>query len=269
MSSFLLAGKNIPREGQIMMGGVQTWIHTIRTELEARGYSVTLWGHGDPLPSGRYDYGILSNIGFTEPAADLCDKVLAISHGIVRPEAPKPHFTTAFTSEEVKERWKGVGPVLRQPIDLDFWFPSYRTGETLLHHGYRASIPPHKDAARQLGLRVDRLKYGMPEEIRASFRRAACVLATGRAAVEAMACGMPTVICDNRSKYQDCLLDPDTGGAATRNYSGRGGAIPTVVSLVQAVQEALDRDRLWWRAHAEANHDSVKIVNQILDTFGH
>jgi glycosyltransferase involved in cell wall biosynthesis len=87
------------------------------------------------------------------------------------------------------------------------------------------------------------------------------VIATGRAAVEAMACGAPVVIADCR-EYQGALLDPDPVDAMTRNYRGRGGIVPTLRDMRVAIGAALDRGSL--RAHAERFHNVREIAEELL-----
>jgi hypothetical protein len=88
------------------------------------------------------------------------------------------------------------------------------------------------------------------------------VLATGRAALEAMACDVPVVICDHRSAYQGPLMDLDIDGSMTRNYSGRGGETPTIENVRAAIEHAIDSGGK--REHVLKHHDVRHVVDQLL-----
>jgi hypothetical protein len=112
-----------------------------------------------------------------------------------------------------------------------------------------------------MGLEYIHIKNSKPEQVREVLQQATVVLATGRAALEAMAVGCSVVICDERH-YQGPLLDPDAVGSMLRNYSGRGGVVPTVGNLSAAVEAAIQRGSL--RAHVERHHDVAQVVDQLL-----
>jgi len=133
----------------------------------------------------------------------------------------------------------------------------------LLRYSYRRGLGFLGEVAAGMRMTFRQMDGVTPEEARVVLRAAACVLATGRAALEAMACGAPVVICDNRSAYQGQLLDPDLEGAMTRNYSGRGGILPTPENVAEAVLEAMTDGprRDWVREH----HDVREIVPQLLE----
>lgn len=266
MTSVLLAAKHTP-DGRCKVGGVQTWIDTVRTELQKRGYECSTWAWREPIPTRRFDFGIFAHLMHTEPLLGLCDRQLAIAHGVVGVEnVPSGSYLRGFTSEEVARSCGAVEPIIRQPIDLDFWKPGpcqYKLAPgNFVHYGYRSPVDCHGAAASLLGLRSYHLKRNTKAVIRDILRQAEVVMATGRAACEAMACGARVVICDNRSTYQGPLLDPDTVGAMTRNYSGRGGAEPNAYTLAEAAKAAIARGPM--RAHAEQHHDVRKITDQIL-----
>ena len=98
---------------------------------------------------------------------------------------------------------------------------------------------------------------------RACVQKSACVLATGRAALEAMSCDVPVVLCDHRSAYQKPLMDLDIESAMTRNYSGRGGITPTIQNVRTAIESAMSSATM--REHVLKHHDVVNIVDQLLD----
>src|SRR5690606_29899250 len=151
------------------------------------------WGPEWPLPAGRFEVGIVANVPFTRPAMDLCDRVLVVSHGIIEAERPEGDLV-AFTSEGVRAHWGMQGPVIRQPIDLVFWSPAGGRRRYLTRFSYRGGLRYLPRVAHRMGLEFQHVAKLHPFDVRAILRDSACVLATGRAALEAMACGVPVVI---------------------------------------------------------------------------
>lgn len=261
----LLAAKHAP-EGRRPIGGVQSWCRTIAAELARLGYDVETWGPELPLPAGRFDLGVIANAGDTGAALEKCDRVLVVCHGIIPAEHPPAGVPVAYTSEGVRAHWGGAGAVLRQPIDLQFWSPAPVGRGFLTRFSYRRGLEFLPRLAERMGLRFRHVASLSPAEARSVLRSSACVLATGRASLEAMACGVPVVICDHRSAYQGPLLDPDTRGAMARNYSGRGGVTPTPANVAEAVQHAMGVGSL--RSHVEAHHDARAVAAQLLELVG-
>ena len=268
----LLAAKHTS-EGPRPVGGVQTWIDTLRSEFVKKDGAVTLWARGQPEPEDRFDHGVVANIRRTKRLMKKCDRAFVVSHGVIGEERPSKNYPTAYTSEEVRDFWMRKasspdGPIIRQPIDLDFWSPeegAEGARGTLVHYGYYDPVKTHEAVAEALGLRPLRLSKDAPPRIRDILRGAGLVMASGRAACEAMACGAPVVICDNRSRYQEALLDPNIEAAMMRNYSGRGGVRPDVEPFLAAAKAALARGGAWHRVHAEKHHDAATIASQILE----
>lgn len=256
-----MAAKHAP-QGSLQIGGVQSWCRTVAAELAKHGHRVVTWGPELPLPSGQFDIGIIANAGDTGVALEKCSRVLAVCHGIIPAERPPEGGMTAYTSEGVRAHWGGDGPVLRQPIDLDFWSPVDTDRRYLTRFSYRRGLDFLPAVAQRLGLEFRHVANLDAAAARDVLRQSACVLATGRAALEAMACGVPVVICDNRSDYQGPLMDLDTLGAMTRNYSGRGGVAPTLENVAEAVQRAMRAGSL--RGHVEAHHDARDVTRKIL-----
>lgn len=252
----LIAAKH-PPNGKMPIGGVQSWSATVAEALSDMGHHVECWGPEFGAITHHFDAGIFANWRYTQAAAKNCGKVLRISHGIIPDEA----IGDAFTSEEVRHKWGGSGPIIRQPINLDFWTPMGRRRRYLVRFSYRSGLDYLSSIARQMNLAYVHLKNSDEPTVREFLRQAACVVATGRAACEAMACGAPVVIADHR-EYQGPLLDCDTVGAMERNYSGRGGTIATEPAIRQAINDAINRGSL--RQHAERFHNSQHIAEQIL-----
>ena len=254
----LIAARH-PPGGRRAIGGVQSWCATVGAELQRLGHDIAFWGPGENLP-GLFDAGIFANIGDTRPAMRLCRRHISICHGIIQPEQP-PVRDVAFTSEEVRDFWHGSGPIIRQPIDLDFWLQQPCKKHLLVRFSYRDGLPVAGVVAAAMGLPLVHVRHASPEQARETLNQAICVLATGRAAVEAMACGVPVVICDERD-YQGPLLDVDTIGSMSRNYSGRGGVAPDAQNLQQAIERAVKQGSL--RGHVDQHHDARQIVQQLL-----
>lgn len=261
----LLASKYGPH-GKRPIGGVQTWVHTVRNELVKCGHEVVLYEGGQKDPQQDFDFGIFANWRHTGHLVGLCKRVLQVCHGIIDEEQPQ-FSNVAFTSEEVRGYWHGTGPVIRQPIDLEFWRPQhYNSGRFLTRHSYRRGLEFLPDVAKELKLVWRRVRNVAPIELRQVLQHSACVIATGRAALEAVACGAPVVICDHRSAYQGPLLDTDTIGSMMRNYSGRGGVEPNHENVKAEIQKAIATGSL--RSHIEQHHDARKIVEELLCLCG-
>lgn len=257
----LLAGKYVPT-GARPIGGVQSWIKTMATGLQRVGYDVDIWGPEFPVPQKRYAFGVMANYGDTRRAFHLLDFALVLSHGIIAPEKPEGGDLYAFTSEGVRDYWGEAGPVLRQPIDLDFWRPGATSKPTLVRYSYRGGMGWVKGVAERLGMDYVHLRNATHEQARDVLQQAACVVATGRAALEAMACGAPVVIADHRAAYQGPLMDPNTFGAMARNYSGRGGIEPTAQNMEEQIVKAMQHGSM--RHHVEQHHNVDNIVQQVL-----
>lgn len=257
-----MAAKHGPH-GRTPIGGVQSWVRTVSAYL-ARDHEVVLWDYQDRKPQGRFDLGILAHWKRSGRFASQCDAVVNVSHGIIPEERPGD-APLAFTSEGVRDHWQRPGVVIRQPIDCEFWTPSEAARDTLTRFSYRRGLDFVPAMARLKQLRYAHLANLTPKQCRAELRRSACVLATGRAALEAMACGAPVVICDDR-EYQGPLLDPDTLGSMQRNYSGRGGVIPNAKNVGDAIAQAMEAGSL--RDHVLAHHNVASIVRSLFDVAG-
>lgn len=236
------------------------------TELRRLGHDIAFYGPELPLPAGRFEAGIFANVGDTHRALDLCERVLNVSHGIIPAEQPQHGLRHAFTSEGVKRHWGGQGPVIRQPIDLQLWQPAERKRSRLLRYSYRAGLSFVPGIAARMGLSYGHLRTVTHEAARRAIQESACVLATGRAALESMACGVPVVICDHRSAYQGPLMSFAPMAQMFENYSGRGGVTATRENVERGVAEAIRYGSL--RQHVEMHHCARKVVQQLLEVIG-
>ena len=264
----LLAAKHAPH-GSRPIGGVQSWCRTVMRELMRRKHEVITWGPEQPVPLGGFDLGIIANSGDTEQAFKWCAKSLNVCHGLIPAERPCDGVPVVYTSEEVRDHWGGDGKVIRQPIDTEFWSPMIRYGESLnlrIHltrFSYRGGLEFVKAIAEDLQYPYQHVRNLTPEKAREVIRKSACVLATGRAALEAMACDVPVVIVDHRSAYQGPLMDLSVIGAMIRNYSGRGGVVPKIENLRSAIEESIQAGGK--REHVLKHHDVQDVTDQLLE----
>lgn len=257
----LLAAKHAPY-GPRRIGGVQTWCRTVATELERCGHTAVTWGPTEPQPLGGFDLGIIANVGDTMPALRWCKKNIVVCHGIIPAEKPVGD-SVVFTSEEVRDYWGGFGPIIRQPIDLDFWSPAWNLRIFLTRFSYRGGLGLLEQTAKDFDLRYMHLRNADEIKAREIIRQSACVVATGRALLEAMACGVPVVLCDHRSAYQPPLLHTNIKQSMVQNYSGRGGVTPTHENVGNAISSAMELGSL--REFVVQHHDVKNITNQLLD----
>lgn len=258
----LMSSKREPGRPGRRDGGVQTWIATVAAELRRQGHEVAICGAQDS-PADRFDLGIFANALYTVPMAALCRRAVLVCHGIVPDESPDGWpGSVAFTSEEVRNHWRGSGPVIRQPLDLEFWSSGDSDRAGIVRYANRGGLDWLPALAADLGMPCRHVRNATHEQARDALRRAAVVVASGRCAVEAMACGAPVVICDDRP-YQGPLLH--TGimmEAMRRNYSGRGGVIPTINAARAAIDHAIRVGTFRW--HVEAYHDVRRIAAELL-----
>lgn len=260
----LIAARHSPN-GRKPIGGVQSWSATVGQELVLRGHDVCYWEPGLPL-TGHFDFGIVANYCDTRDVLKFCRSAVSVSHGIIEPE--KPYARNAvFTSEEVRDYWDGrtgAGDIIRQPINTSFWSPSEQnTQKYLTRFSYRFGLTFMPQVARSKRLDYRHIHNSTPHDVRRILRQSACVLATGRAALEAMACGVPVLICDHRESYQEALMDIDVVRAMRRNYSGRGGITPTLDNVAGAIDIAIKEGSL--REHVLTHHKASDIVDQLLE----
>ena len=251
----LIAAKHTS-ESQLSIGGVQTWCDTVKNELLNLGHEVKLWCPEQKPLNEKFDVGIISNGQYTHTASRLCDKIFTITHGIIPDEVGGIYYT----SEELKAYWGGQGGIVRQPIDLNFWKPLNNTKKYLTRFSYRDGMDYLPEIAKELNLEYIHVRGSNKLNARDILRQSSIVIATGRAACEAMACGCSVVIADAR-EYQGELIDIDTIGAMTRNYSGRGGVKARKENVKDAIINAMGSDYL---SHVKQHHDAKQITQQIL-----
>lgn len=259
----LLFSAKHPPTGGVAFGGVASWISTLVKQLETRGHECAVWGPSLPEPKGRFDVGVLSNINATGRAAAWCDKFLCVSHGVVADEKPDSWRSVIYTSEEVAEHWTLPGVVLRQPIDLDYWRDDGRERQGFVFYSYRAPDVFGLDhLARRLGMRFSWVKGVETSDAREILQSAALVAASGRAALEAMAAGAPTLICDHRPYNGGPLIEVSTEKAMRFNYSGRTGVHPDAINMESIARQTMAFQKP--REHVVAHHNAAMIAAELL-----
>lgn len=256
-----LAGKFVPT-GNRPIGGLQSWIKTVAAELTRRGHEVRQW-QPDMELRGTFDLGIVANLKYTRPVLNFCRRSILVCHGIIPAEKPEAGCDlTAFVSEGVRDHWKMDGPIIRQPIDTSFWCPGDGPRAGLVRYSYRTAPIHGERVAEALGMEYRHVLGVTHEQAREHLQSAACVLATGRGALEAMACGASTVVYDHRPAYQGPLMNLDMDANIQNSYSGRGGNEPTEAEVIEACRQAIERGstRQWVQDH----HDARDIAGQLL-----
>lgn len=256
----LLAAKYTP-SGRRPIGGVQSWVRTVRADLERRGHECVEREPGMWV-AGTFDLGIVANWKLCDLPSGMCRRIVNVSHGIIPDEAPMPNGDVRFVSEGVRGYWGVSGPIIRQPIDLGFWRPTGARRSGVVRYSYRGSKTLCADAAKRLGEPYRHVRDATPDEAREILAGAAVVFASGRAALESMACGAPTVICDHRSAYQGPLMDTDLERQMRNSYSGRGGVTPTLREMVSAAERAIEAGSR--RSWIEAHHDARCITGELI-----
>ena len=262
----ILFAASHPPVGGVAFGGVASWAFTLSKELSLRGHECVLWGPSQRKPEKRFDVGVISNVQKTSRALDWCEWAVTVSHGIVDEEKPDSNYMALSTSDEVRERWKIRGPVLAQPIDLRFWRPKEGKKRKLVFYSYRAQGVFDLDkVAGALGLEFLWLKNVDAKAARFHLQNAALVAASGRAALEAMACDAPTMICDWRPYNGAPLICQNLDIARRHNYSGRGGVDPAKIDIAQFGRETMAFQQP--RKYIETHHDSVNIATDLMEVL--
>jgi len=244
------------------MGGVQDWSITVGKQLERMGHTVKFWEPGKPEP-GFFDWGIFANKNHTAHLLANCDKTLLVSHGIIDEEEPCDADVVAAVSEEVKEKWGIDGPVIRQPIDVDFWSPSDEPRSGVMRFSYRGGLREAKRAALRLKMPYAHNRRLSQPEALDLIRRSRCVLATGRSALQAMACNIPVVICDHRAAYMEPMMASDLSSQMRVNYSGRTGFSVDPIHLASMIREEMDSGGQ--RGHVVKHHHHEIITREIVE----
>lgn len=268
----IIAAKFSP-DGARPMGGVQSWVSTVRRALEKLGHEVTVWEPecGLPQQSRVFDLGILANARHTKALEIFCERTLWVSHGIIDEERPPEGRACVFVSDGVRKHWRRLGRVLPQPIDTEFWSPRPIERDLIVRFSYRQSQTVCEAASKLMArhhgvpLEYRHVHDASPLEARELLTRAALVFASGRAALEAMACGAAVVVYDHRSAYQPPLLGMGATRQMAQSYSGRGGVRnPTPQRVAAEAMNALELGGAYFRQHVLTFHRASLVVAELL-----
>lgn len=261
----LLAAERVP-SGPKPMGGVVSWCWTIRRELERLGHTVEEWQPGMPLDRAPFDLGILANARLTAPVAKHCGRVVECCHGFLSGDQPNGTLgRLVFVSESTRVRWSMGGDIIRQPIDLDFWHDAGRERGGAVRYSYRRTETHCKAAAQALGMDYRQVGGVDYETARGALQGAVLVFASGRAALEAMACGARVVIYDHRATYQAPMLGGSLSEQMPQNYSGRGGkASPSLDDVIASAEWQMETAPEAFRAWVNEHHDVRQIVQELI-----
>lgn len=211
---------------------------------------------------------------YNDDVRRTCKRIFQICHGLGQSERPHPdmdHYIAV--SEEVFDNLD-VEPktLIRNPINFDIFRPLYQPNNkvyTLAHVSNYKSIPGLSELCDKLGITFLRVKND-PEPWRA-MNKADLVVALGRSALEAMACGREVLIYGNRGymaePYCDGLASERYYASRMCNFSGRGlGAVVDLDGLETIIrdQRSLQADGEKCLNYVSQHHDSNQIIKQIL-----
>ena len=245
--------------------------------------------HIDDL-EGSFDLGIVSPSVCFERAAECCDTIINVSHGIVELEAPvkgADHYV--YISEEAERHWRharhlmGDGwrdSVIRNPIDLSRYYPvepPRKRVECIAHFSNYDELPGLAEVCKSRHIRFHRIKHQPYPVVLEQLNDADLVFAVGRSALEAMACGREVAFCDNRNYYNvdgaalaDGLASEVYRHARFNNCSGRwAGHQWGPRTYIAGAIDLYNEDAAWAnRGLVVGSHDHHRIANKLLRTVG-
>lgn len=261
------------------IGGTQSWVATVGAEMSRRGYLVTTLDstgqRGRSLSvehTDRYDLAIVSQNSTFKAARAVSDRVIFVSHGPGELEVPpygsanRPDLcpnAECFVSEELG------APVIRQPIDTDFWRPYAPTGPPVdvLRVSYYGGMEWLSPLCMQdMGLTFVHISdMSDPKELRGWYNRASVVIASGRSALEAMSCDVPVILADHRPyNGKEPLASSCIPLAMVTNYSCRDGLPITPEGMRTGLSWHLKGGTVGRRDHVMVHHRVEDIVDQLL-----
>ena len=275
------------------LGGSETFTYTLIEELVSRGYDVEYF---------TFEFGIVSEkiekvLKVSFKSKNKYDLILANHNTCVR---------KLYKFGYIIQTCHGIFPLLEQPsvranayVAISTEVQNYlgRLGypSILIHNGINLdrfkSIKPvnkklttvlslcHSQEANEfvekacshLGLIFkNAYKYGDPIwDIENKINEADLVVGLGRSAYEAMACGRPVIVYDNRKYFNSCgdgYVKDNLGLSLRCNCSGRYSQQSfTNDMFIKELQKYNATDALYFREFAEKELDIKKNVEMYLD----
>ena len=245
----------------VRMGGTETWVLTMVQEL-ARDHEVFVFAHHKGAVSDLIGRHVTDNPPFCDLAlvnhrncmhVDAQVKVFT-SHGAFH-ELEQPVEGADFyvaVSEEIASKY-GIRRIIRNPIDTDALVPLTPVSEQpkrALAIVSPSALRVVREACSSLGIEVlvpNRDSFSIPE----LANQVDLVFSLGRGALEAMSCGRPVIIYDERDYTRGS--DGYFNDARVRecNYSGR------YFNRQVGAEELIHEIRKYRREDGHANREYV------------
>jgi len=252
--------------------GSENYARALAGALRGLGHTVDLWAPGDNPPTGRYDLALTSQ-RTVEAAKDWADYTIHTVHGTVVPDEKPFAGADRYVGVSSEVAGKYGCPVIRQGVDLSV-FRNVRPPSTepmLIGYVSDYSEPPEGllDAAEACGSLVKHITG--EDDMPSMYNAVDLVVGVGRTAIEAMACGRPVIVYDNRH-YQGPMGDGYLGTKEDyaakvmgRNYSGRTARInPTTETWARWIDKYRWGYDNWYRSWVADHHDIRKTAAEYL-----
>ena len=290
----LLANNELPP-----YGGLGSWTHTIVDELVKRGIEVDVWTagggqyaerigrqtcEGELLTRGSYYYD-LALVQHGNICEWLIENRLAKHncltlhgkdyHGDRSCEGADSYVTI---TQELADHFGDGWTVINAPIDMAKYKPTRPISDELgvvgLLSNYRRADPLVRQACELYGCDFKMIGGNRATwDTVGAINTCDLVVAVGRGALEAMACGRSVVIYDDRSYYPACsdgYFLPENGAVVRKsNYTGRHFELTTDANSMAAMfRHYHEHSGLRNRMYCWANHGVEHIVTQYLKLGG-
>lgn len=217
---------------QTYLGGVQTWTRTVSDAIRKLGYECKTYDINAPNIPGADIYIIAHNTILKKHIKQGVPATLIV-HGVI-PKLERPVYGASryfAVSEETQQFTDKLGfnctRIVRNPIDTDrFGFVGCRKRpEKVVINNYRRTLPFIDDLKKRFDV-YELNASNQTDDVKSIIKDADIVIATGRAAYEAMAMGKNVIISGEGNyrggEYLDGLVDNDSYLKFRRfNCSGR------------------------------------------------
>ena len=277
------------------IGGTQTWVKTVATELINRGIEVDVFtlmagefSKGMPcdvfteVPKKRYDLALVNHNTCLGMLRVPDYPVVFTSHGphhpLERPARGATHYVSV--SEEVRAMQLTLGfndgTIIRNPIDGAEFFPrdEENMGDALIMCKNLDAAKVAEAACCRAGwgysiahYQANPVPYEMIPEYIAQHR---IVITSGRGVYETLACGRRPFLFDVRSGKMGgdgWVTSDNIAEVAQYNCSGRGSNNHwTELGLMVALESpGKEEPPYWW---VEENHRVESVVDKYLELVG-